>query len=249
MDYFISSDLMEPANAADHYSEQLVRLPNLSIYYEPVDAPTASIDRAQLGLRSDAVVYWCCQSLPKYLPQFDEMFARIAAAVPDCQFTFIEFAAGETVTGMFRARLRRAFAAVGRNAGDHCVFLPRMSPDRFAAAIGQCDVVLDSIGWSGCNSILESLAHNLPIVTFAGDMMRGRHSAAILEMMGLRETIARSVEEYIEMAGSLGRDRARRAALSSQVAGHKHRVYRDRQCVAALETFLDRVGRGPPASA
>ena len=34
IDYFISSDLMEPANAAAHYSEQLVRLPNLSIYYE-----------------------------------------------------------------------------------------------------------------------------------------------------------------------------------------------------------------------
>jgi predicted O-linked N-acetylglucosamine transferase (SPINDLY family) len=249
MDYFISSDLMEPPNAADHYCEQLVRLPNLSIYYEPVDAVSASIDRAQLGLRADAVVYWCCQSLPKYLPQFDEMFARIAAEVPDCQFTFIEFAAGETVTGMFRTRLERAFAAVGRNAGDHCVFLPRMSPDRFAAAIGQCDVVLDSIGWSGCNSILESLAHNLPIITFAGDMMRGRHSAAILEMMGLRETIARNAAEYVAIASSLGRDEGKRAALSSKIAGNKHRLYRDRECIAALEAFLERAVRSLPAKA
>jgi len=113
IDYFISSDLMEPAGAAEHYSEQLIRLPKLSIYYEPADAPPVGINRAQLGLRDSAVVYWCCQSLPKYLPQFDEVFARIAAEVPDCQFTFIEFAGGRSVTETFRARLDRAFKAVG----------------------------------------------------------------------------------------------------------------------------------------
>ena len=79
IDYFISSDLMEPVGAADHYSERLIRLPNLSIYYEPSDVPPVGIDRAKLGLRASAVVYWCCQSLPKYLPQFDPVFARIAA--------------------------------------------------------------------------------------------------------------------------------------------------------------------------
>src|SRR5260370_19845545 len=152
IDYFISSDLMEPAGAAGHYSERLIRLPNLSIYYEPSDVPPVGIDRAQLGLRDNAVVYWCCQSLPKYLPQFDEVFARIAAEDPDCQFTFIEFGGGRGVTEMFRARLDRTFEAVGLNAGDHCVFLPRLAPDRFVAAIGQCDIVLASIGWLGCNS-------------------------------------------------------------------------------------------------
>jgi len=243
IDYFISSELMEPADGADHYSEQLVRLPNLSIYYEPSDDPAVITDRVQLGLRADAVVYWCCQSLPKYLPQFDEVFARIAAEVPDSQFTFIEFAGGRDVTGMFRARLDRAFNSVGLDAADHCVFLPRLAPDRFVAAIGQCDVVLDSIGWSGCNSILESLVHNIPIVTFAGAMMRGRHTAAILEMMGIEDCTARTIDAYVSMAGLLGRDRAKRAELSARLAQQKHRVYRDRRCVAALEAFLERAVR------
>jgi protein O-GlcNAc transferase len=243
IDYFISSDLMEPAGAADHYSEQLIRLPNLSIYYEPAEAPPVAIDRAQLGLRESAVVYWCCQSLPKYLPQFDGVFARIAAEIPECQFTFIEFAGGRRVTDLFRARLDRAFTAVGLNAGDHCVFLPRLSPDLFVAAIGQCDMVLDSIGWSGCNSILESLVHNIPIVTFAGEMMRGRHTAAILEMMEVRGMTARTIDEYVSLAVSLGRDNTRRAGLSAEIASRKHRVYRDRQCIVALEVFLEKAVR------
>jgi protein O-GlcNAc transferase len=248
IDYFLSSDLMEPAGAADHYSERLVRLPNLSIYYEPLDVPSAMIDRAQLGLRPDAVVYWCCQSLPKYLPQFDAVFARVATEVPDCQFTFIEFGGGRGVTEMFRARLDRAFKAAGLDAGDYCVFLPRLAPDRFVAAIGQCDVVLDSIGWSGCNSILESLVHNLPIVTLAGEMMRGRHAAAILDMMGVRETTARSIDEYVSIAGLLGRTTAKRTELSARIANNKHRVYRDRDCIVALEAFLDSAVRNSAVS-
>jgi protein O-GlcNAc transferase len=238
IDYFLSSDLMEPADASDHYSERLVRLPNLSIYHEPLDIPPDGIDREQLGLRAGAVVYWCGQSLPKYLPQFDEVFARIAAEVPGCQFAFIEFGGGKAVTGLFRARLDRAFGAVGLSAEKHCVFLPRLTPNHFVAAIGQCDVVLDSIGWSGCNSILESLVHNLPIVTMACEMMRGRHTAAILEMMELRTTTARTIDEYVSIAGILGRHRAKRDGLSADIADKKHRIYRDRACIVALETFL-----------
>ncbi len=244
IDYFISSDLMEPVGAEMHYSEQLVRLPNLSIYYEPVDVPPVQIDRAELGLARDAVVYWCAQSLPKYLPQYDEVFARIAAAVPGCQFVFIEFAGGKGVTEMFKARLDRAFSAIGLKAGEHCVFLARLAPERFAAAIGSCDIVLDSIGWSGCNSILESLAHDLPIVTLAGELMRGRHAAAILNRMDVRETTAVSVEEYISIAVALGRDQARRGEASSRISASKHRVYRDLECIAGLESFVEQAVRG-----
>jgi protein O-GlcNAc transferase len=234
---------MEPVDAAAHYSERLVRLPGLSVYYEPSDVAPVAIDRAQFGLRETAVVYWCCQSLPKYLPQFDGVFARIAVEVRDCQFTFIEFGGGKGVTEMFRARLERAFRALGLNAWDHCVFLPRLAPDRFVAALGLCDVVLDSIGWSGCNSILESLVHNQPIVTFAGETMRGRHTAAILEMMEVRETTARTIDEYVSIAGLLGRDRAKRTELSERIASSKHRVYRDRECIIAMEAFLERAVR------
>jgi protein O-GlcNAc transferase len=247
IDYFLSSDLMEPVDAAEHYSERLIRLPNLSIYYEPSSASPLTIGRAELGLRTGAVVFWCCQSLPKYLPQFDEVFARIAAELPDSQFTFIEFGGGRGVTGLFRTRLERAFKAVGLDAGNHCVFLPRLAPDRFAAAIGQCDVVLDSIGWSGCNSVLESLLHNRPIVTFAGEMMRGRHTAAILEMMDIGETTARTIDQYVSIAARLGGNSARRTELSGRIAGSKYRIYRDRECITALEAFLDNAVRGGAA--
>jgi predicted O-linked N-acetylglucosamine transferase (SPINDLY family) len=243
IDYFLSSSLMEPPDADAHYSEKLVRLPNLSIQYEPVDGLAVKIERTELGLHAGSMAYWCAQSLPKYLPQFDEVFARIATDVPDSQFVFIAFPGGKGVTDAFKDRLDRVFEAAGLKAVDHCVFLPRLAPDRFAAAMGKCDVVLDSIGWSGCNSILESLTHNLPIVAFEGELMRGRHAAAILGMMRMHETTARSVDEYVSIACRLGRDETTRREISAGIAANKHRVYRDPDCIAGLEAFLDRAVR------
>ena len=243
IDYFLGSELMEPADAQDHYTERLVRLPNLSIYYEPPVARPADLDRAELGLRSTASVYWCGQSLSKYLPQFDPVFPRIAREAGDCQFAFVEFPGAPHVTDLFRTRLERAFAAFGLRAGDYCVFLPRLDPNRFLAAMGQCDVFLDSIGWSGCNSTLESLAHDLPIVTMAGPLMRGRHTTAILKRMGVVETIPATIDEYVSTAVRLAKDAPLRTALKTRIAQTKHRVYRDRACIAALEDFLDREAR------
>jgi predicted O-linked N-acetylglucosamine transferase (SPINDLY family) len=247
LDYYLSSDLMEPPGAENHYTERLIRLPNMSVYCEPPNAPPVSISRSDLGLRSAATVYWCGQSLYKYPPRFDEVLPRIARAAGDCQFAFIQYHTGDHVTDIFRKRLDQAFAANGLNAGEYCVFLPRLNQQEFIAAAGQCDVYLDSIGWSGCNSTLESLPHDLPIVTMPGPLMRGRHGLAILTMMDVTETIAESIDDYVSIAARLARDPPWRDSVRTRIAANKHRVYRDTSCIQALEAFLERVaGRAAP---
>jgi protein O-GlcNAc transferase len=243
LDYYLSSDLMEPADGRDHYTERLIRLPNLSVYCEPLDAPSVSIAPQSFGLRSTATVYWCCQALYKYLPQFDEVLPRIARRVGDCQFVFIESPATH-VTGLLRQRLDRVFGAHGLSASEHCVFLPRLDQHAFVAAAGCCHVFLDSIGWSGCNSTLESLPHDLPIVAMAGPLMRGRHSLAILRMMGVTETIAETIDDYVSIAVRLALDVPWRSAVKARIAAGKHRIYFDRACISKLEQFLSQVVRG-----
>jgi protein O-GlcNAc transferase len=241
IDYYLSSELMEPPEAAGHYTEKLVRLPNLSIHYEP---PTPmSLSRPDLGLRPGAVVFWCGQAVYKYLPQFDEVFPRIAREVGDCQFAFIAFPDAPHVTAVLEARLERAFADHGLDAARFCAVLPRLDPHHFAGAMGLCDIMLDSIGWSGCNSTLESLTHDLPIVTLPGPLMRGRHTAAILRMMDVTETVATTYDDYVAIAVRLARDETMRGAAKSKIARSKHRVYGDMTCIAALENFLNGVSR------
>ncbi|HWX76714.1 MAG TPA: hypothetical protein VNY32_04525, partial [Candidatus Acidoferrales bacterium] len=244
LDYFLSSDMMEPAAAAEHYTERLARLPNLSIYYEPVAISPVRITRGELGMRPDAVVFWSGQSLYKYLPQHDFVFAKIAKLAGNCQFVFIKHANEAAVADLFRRRLDSVFSERGLTASDHCLFIESLTTDRYVAAMGACDLFLDSIGWSGFNSTSESLVHNLPVVTLRGALMRGRHSTAILNRIGVGETVADSIDEYVSIATRLATNSEERRRISLEIDRNKHRVYRDRDCIAGLEDFIENAARG-----
>ena len=248
LDYFLNSAMMEAPDADEHYTERLIRLPNLGLYYEPLETPEIVIERSQIGLREDAVVFWSGQSLIKYLPQYDEVYARIAREVGNCQFAFIRFHAGPRVTNVFQERLERAFAAVGLKAADYCVFLPWLPTDVFITAIGKCDIVLDPPTWSGGNTTLEGLANDVPNVTWPSPLMRGRVTMAVLQRMGITETIAETIDDYVEIAVRLAKDTPWRMSVKQRMAENKQRVYRDREYVAALEDFLWRAAHGEIAN-
>ena len=246
IDCFLSSQAMEPRGASAHYAERLVTLPRLGICFRPTvthvpsqtSMRTRAAERAEFGLRPDAVVYWSGQNLPKYRPCDDEVFPRIAAAVPDCQFVFIAFGHGAEMTRRFARRLDRAFARHGLDAAAHCVVLPQLSPERFIAAASMCDVVLDTIGWSGGRSTLDLLAVDPVIVTWPGPFLRGRHTAAILETIGAPETIAASLDAYVDLAIRLGREPDRRSAVRRKVADGKARAYDDGAAIRAMAEAL-----------
>nr|WP_287107119.1 tetratricopeptide repeat protein [Microcystis sp. M_OC_Ca_00000000_S217Cul] len=104
IDYFISSELMEPAQGDNHYSEKLIRLPNLGIAYAKPSLPPQRKTRLEMGLTEDKIIYLNCQSLFKYLPENDDIFPRIAQQVPNSQFIFICHRS-EFVTHCFQSRL------------------------------------------------------------------------------------------------------------------------------------------------
>lgn len=239
MDYFLSSELMEPTDGNEHYSEELIRLPNLSTCYEQLTDPAGLPLVTIPGVIPGDISYLCCQNLMKYLPQHDDVFPAIASRVKRAKFVFIKFS--EPHAQCFCNRMEAAFARYDMSSLDHVVFVPPLNGTGYAAMNSATDVFLDSIGWSGGNTTFESLPFNKPIVTLPGEFMRGRHAAAILRMMGVEETIATNKQDYIDIAVRLGNDRSWYNAVSSRVADNKHLAYGDISCVRVLETFLESV--------
>jgi protein O-GlcNAc transferase len=240
IDYFLGNELMETPDGDEHYTEKLMRLPHLGVCYIPFHIEPARVSREDFGLSPSAHVYFCGQFLPKYLPRYDEVFPRIAAEVRGCQFVFIGFPKGDYITERFRHRLSEAFRRLGMKAEDHVVILPYMDTRRYQALNLVADVFLDSIGWNGCNTTLEAIACNLPVVTMPGRLMRERHSFGILAMMGATETITRDVDDYIALAVRLGKEPAYRRSISDLYATHKQKLYNDLTPIRALEEFLER---------
>ncbi len=243
IDYYLSSEGMEPPDADSHYSERLVRLPNLSVAYPRPPARWGSPPARVSKLKADGqTLFLCAQSLFKLVPEHDDIFPAIARVLPDAAFLFIAHKE-QYATQIFSDRLYRAFAAAGLSSDNRVYILPRLSQEDFFALNREADVVLDSIGWAGCNSTLEALACDKPVVTLAGETMRARHGLAILGMIGMTELIARNKAQYVEIATRLGRDPVWRQEIAARIAARKDALYGDRTPLDALAEWLESATR------
>ncbi|MEP5687646.1 hypothetical protein [Nisaea sp.] len=238
MDVFLTSDAMEPEGGEAFYSERLVRLPRLGIYYHPTHATSGN--RAAFGLPEKAIVYLCCQAQQKYLPQYDYLFPAIAAKVPEARFVFIEHRQFSKVNQAFRQRIEAAFRAESLDSDKHLVFLPWQEWQDFLRLCSVSDVFLDSIGWSGGNTTLEALAQGLPPVTLPGRFMRGRHTMAMLKLMEIDDLIAVDEADYVRIAVRMGSDVELRTALRERVLERRDRLYKDTEAVRAFEETVRR---------
>ncbi|MBF0168356.1 MAG: O-linked N-acetylglucosamine transferase, SPINDLY family protein [Alphaproteobacteria bacterium] len=238
IDIFLSSELMEPEDAQSHYSERLVRLPNISVAYQPASLPQKK-SRSDFGLPGEgSVLYLCCQAHQKYLPGFDRVFTDIARKLPNARFIFIKHRTRHLDNRRFQARLEMVFKSAGLDPAKHLHFLTWLDWGDYLDLNGVCDVFLDSIGWSGGNTTLEALSRHLPVVTLPSNLMRGRHAYAILKRLDLDDCIAKDTEGFVEIAVRLGSDSSSRQEIRDRIAAGRDRLFNDLAPVRALEEIV-----------
>lgn len=236
IDYFISCALMEPENASEHYTEKLVMLGGIGTHYNK-RTDSSPPDRSRFGLPQDSHLYLCPQSPYKIHPDNDELFLDILEQDPQAMLVFFQGMYAHT-TQALKDRLERGIAARSLATRERVVFLPRMGHDAYLQVNRSCDVMLDTLHWSGGNTSLDALACALPMVTLPGEFMRGRQSYAMLTAMGLDELIARDKDDYVAIALHLGVDAVWRKDIQQRIVQNIDRVFENELPVKELEQFL-----------
>ena len=248
IDYYISCAVMEPANANAHYNERLLTLPGIGTRYDlPTVSPqVATKSRADYQLSDDAHLYLFPQSLFKVHPANDAMLVTAMANDPDG--VLVMFAGqNEGVTQRFIARLSAAFAAQGVAPSGRVKLLPNLMHDDYKRVNALCDVMLDTLHWSGGNTSLDALAMGLPIVTLPGEFMRGRQTMGMLTLLGVEELIATSTADYLAIAKRLASDKKYRADVSLKILANMNRLFNDPVPTKALGQLLQSLpGTLPP---
>lgn len=235
IDYFLSADAFEPADGEQHYSERLVRLPNLGCYYEPPDAAPGAqpVDSAA----SAAPVFVCAGTPFKYAPQHDVLLVEIARRLGRCQFHFFSYADGALSRRLLQ-RLCAAFSAAGLDGASHLVLRPWARPAEFRALLRSADVLLDTVGFSGFNTVMQALACGLPVLTCRGRFMRGRLGAGVLERLSMPELVAPTSQAFVERAVWLAEDHLARSKMRRTVRERLPHVYLDHSVIRSLEACL-----------
>jgi predicted O-linked N-acetylglucosamine transferase (SPINDLY family) len=241
MDYFISSNLLEPPAAGSRYSEQLVRLDSPLTYFYRPELPARLKPRAEFDLPNLANLYFCPQTLRKFHPDFDLLLARILQRDPQGQLLLIEGRVS-VWTDRLLARLRRSMPDVI----DRIKFVPQQNYADYLNLMALSDVLLDTPYFGGGATTYDGLAVGTPLVTLPTDFMIGRVALGCYRQMGLPDCVADNPDDYVDTAVRLGTDPIHRARIKARILAANHVLYEnyaavrefERFCLQAVESFL-----------
>ena len=241
IDFFLGSDAMEPPNAQDHYSEILIRLNKLGFCLSETPLQSSkpiTQTRSDLGFTEQDILYFCCQHIQKYLPQYDYLLAEIAMRIDHAKFIFIEGYQSSEVSQKLITRIGQVFQSYELNPDHYLCLIKCLNIESYFNFLRNVDVFLDTIGWSGGLTTIDAIACNLPIVTLPGEFMRGRQSTGMLEIIGVTDTIAKDEQDYINIAVKLGLDQEYKKSIIEKMQKNQHLLFDDQQCIVDLENFI-----------
>ncbi len=233
MDYFISSELNEPENGEEHYTEKLVKLKSFSVYYYRPEMPSGLKDRSGFGLPEKSNLYLCPQSLMKLHPDFDEIIAGILREDPKGSLVLIK-----AEHAHWNSLLMKRFVKTIPEDGDRIIFVDRMPYEDFLNLAFISDVLLDPIYFGGGNTSFEAFAMGAPIVTLPGKYMRSRLTLGQYKVMDLMDCVANSKDEYVDIAVRLGTDKGYNDLIRSRILERNHALYEDGKAIREHEDFF-----------
>jgi len=232
VDYFISSEILDPAGNEAHYTENLARLPQLSVYYYKPTLKQPKV-RADFGLPEDATLYGCLQMLWKFHPDFDEPIAEILRRDPHGRLLLIH-----GINPHWDHLLTQRWQRVMPDVADRVIWLPRQSTDDFLALTALCNVMLDPTHFGGGNTTYEALAFGVPVITMPSRFLRGRLTLAMYEMMQMRDCVAETVQQYADLAVTIATDSDRRREVRAKIADGSSALFENVAAVEQLGEFF-----------
>jgi predicted O-linked N-acetylglucosamine transferase (SPINDLY family) len=192
-----------PGTNLANYSEQTIRLPKTYWCYAPIPfAESGEIPSNRAGY----ITFGCLNNFAKVSPAALDCWSTILSQIPNSRLII------HAQDGDHRQRVRDLFASAGVNS-DRIEFVGKLPRDQYARTYDRIDITLDPFPYGGGITTCDSLWMGVPVVTLSGGIAVGRGGVSILSNVGLRQFIAQTPEEYVEIALHLAADLPARTEL------------------------------------
>lgn len=236
MDYYLSLDGSEPADAQDHYSEQLQRLAYGAYYFEPAVLPTDMLSREALGLPASGRLYVCPMVLFKIHPDFDVAVSRILEQDPDGHVIFFHDRKYTHWSTLLGARFDTTVASIVRSRVH---FVPwQTDPDNFLRVIHHSSVILDPFHFGLGSTAIAVCSVGTPFVTLPSRYARGRYAMHCANVLGVEECVAHDVQDYVRIALAVANDAAMRANIRERILLNQSALLGNTEGVENVKSFF-----------
>lgn len=200
IDYLIGDRFHIPEGDDQFYTEDVIRLPDGHICYAP---PHNAPDVRELPAIQNGYTTFASFNNPmKLTDRVVEAWSTILQRVPSSRLLLKYRGIEEPEV---RQRFEERFGAHGITADR--LELSGWTPfAQMMDAYNRVDLSLDPFPFCGGATSCEALWMGVPVLTLPGQTFAGRQTLSYLSNIGLTETIAESVDDYVERAVDLAGD-------------------------------------------
>ncbi len=215
IDYILADRHVLPEEERQHYSEKVVYLPDS---YQVTDSKRGIVQQAptrgQAALPESGFVFCSFNHCYKITPAIFDIWMRLLQQVPGSVLWLLEDNPAAS------ASLRREAAVRDVDPG-RLVFANRMNQGEHLARMKLGDLFLDTLPVNAHTTASDALWAGLPVLTCLGQSFAGRVASSLLHAIGLPELVAKSLEQYEEVALRLAASPSRLAEIKARLAANR----------------------------
>jgi protein O-GlcNAc transferase len=193
-DYIIADHTVIPEDQRDHYSENIIYLPNC---YMPQDnarqISDKQISRVYCGLPDDAFVFCCFNNSFKISPKEFDIWMRLLSKVDGSVLWLLKSNRWAEINLKAEAR-KRGIDPV------RLVFADKAPVDEHLGRLKLADLFLDTFNFNAHTTASDALWAGLPVITKMGKGFSARVAGSLLTALELPEMITTSEKEYEQLA-------------------------------------------------
>jgi predicted O-linked N-acetylglucosamine transferase (SPINDLY family) len=205
IDFRLTDPYLDPPENDPFYSERSIRLPSTFWCYEAFADAAPEVSPPPLD-RNGFVTFGCLNNFCKVNERVLELWASVLAEMPGSKMVLL------APEGESRRRTLAAFSRFGIDSA-RIEFVDIQPRNQYLKVYQKIDISLDTFPYNGHTTSLDSLWMGVPTVTLVGQLAVARAGFSQLSNLGLTELIAKTPQEYLQIAASLADDPRRLVQL------------------------------------
>jgi len=201
IDYKIVDSYTNPEGMTEQFhTEELIRLPETFLCYLP-DKDSPKVENLP-ALLAGHITFGSFNNFTKVTPEVFTLWSKVLNELPDSRLimkgkSFFDKTTCQYAINMF----------IERGVAPERITLLSSDPSpKHLASYNQVDIGLDTFPFNGAATTCEALWMGVPVITLAGTAYHSRTGVSLLSNIGLPELVAKTQDEYIEIAIHLATD-------------------------------------------
>jgi predicted O-linked N-acetylglucosamine transferase (SPINDLY family) len=196
IDYIIGDPVVTPSIHQNIYAEKIYQLPNIW-------CPLSTSDINQIYLKQKTttqdIIFGCFNNIKKINNNLISAWSKILLNLPRSK---LYIKSDEFKNNKFKEYFENKFGVLK----NQLILEEQSSREKLLECYNNIDIALDTFPYSGGTTNLELSFMCVPLITMSGDTFLSRCGASVNKNLNMKELIAYSFDEYVEIATNLAKD-------------------------------------------